>query len=134
MALTSTSGNRSKIRHFMKQKWPCILTCNLDTIYIFKIHSKDLLQNNNFHITSSIFLLSSVSIPSLIVSLLPEFLGVLPEFFQTGGAAAPPAPLANTPMYTAELFRNQIGPPRASFAFCTTGGAHVNVWQEGKNG
>ena len=35
---------------------------------------------------------------------------------------------------TAELFRNQIGPARASFAFCTTGGAHVNVWQEGKNG
>ena len=31
MALTSTSGNCSKIRHFMKQKWPCILTCNLDT-------------------------------------------------------------------------------------------------------
>ena len=27
-----------------------------------------------------------------------------------------------------------IGPARASFAFHTTGGAHVNVWQEGKNG
>ena len=35
---------------------------------------------------------------------------------------------------TAELFRNQIGPAQASFAFPTTGGAHVNVRQEGKNG
>ena len=30
------------------------------SIKCFKIHSKDLLQNNDFHITSSIFLLSSV--------------------------------------------------------------------------
>ena len=28
---TSTSGNHSKMGDFMKQKWPCILTCSLDT-------------------------------------------------------------------------------------------------------
>ena len=30
--------------------------------------------------------------------ILPEFLAFCPNFFKTGGAAAPPAPLANTPM------------------------------------
>ena len=65
---------------------------------MFQDPQQRLTPKQRLHITSSIFLLSSVSIPSLIVSLLPEFLGVLPEFFQTGGAAAPPAPLANTPM------------------------------------
>ena len=75
------------------------------SIKCFKIHSKDLLQSNDFPITSSIFLLSSVlvfyfflllfSIPSFIVSLLPEFLAFCPNIFETGGAAAPPA---RTPM------------------------------------
>ena len=31
MALTSMSGKKAKMGDFMKQKWPCILTCNLDT-------------------------------------------------------------------------------------------------------
>ena len=31
--------------------------------------------------------------------ILPEFMAFCPNFFKTGGAAAPPAPLANTPMY-----------------------------------
>ena len=31
MALTSMSGKKAKMGDLMKQKWPCILTCNLDT-------------------------------------------------------------------------------------------------------
>ena len=31
MALTSISGKEAKMGDFMKQKWPCILICNLDT-------------------------------------------------------------------------------------------------------
>ena len=27
----SMSGKKAKLGDFMKQKWPCILTCNLDT-------------------------------------------------------------------------------------------------------
>ena len=30
--------------------------------------------------------------------ILPEFSAFCPNFFKTGGAAAPPAPLADTPM------------------------------------
>ena len=62
--------------------------------------SKDLLQNNDFHITSSIFFYFQVflffissqfyfSIPSLIVSLLPEFLAFCPNIFETGGSPHP---------------------------------------------
>ena len=82
------------------------------SIKCFKIHSKDLLQNNDFHITSSIFLLSSVLvfyfflilflIPSFIVSLLPEFLAFCPNIFETGGAAAPLAPPARTGFFYVE--------------------------------
>ena len=35
--------------------------------------------------------------------ILPEFLAFCPNFFKTGGAAAPPAPLANTPMLMVHL-------------------------------
>ena len=31
MTLTSMSGKKAKMGDFMKQKWPCILTCNSDT-------------------------------------------------------------------------------------------------------
>ena len=31
MVLTSMSGKKAKMGDFMKQKWPCILACNLNT-------------------------------------------------------------------------------------------------------
>ena len=79
------------------------------SIKCFKIHSKDLLQNNDFHITSSIFLLSSVLVFYFFLILffnsivyrffIARIFGVLPEYFRDwGGAAAPPAPLARTPL------------------------------------
>ena len=75
------------------------------SIKCFKIHSKDLLQNNDFHITSSIFLLSSVLVFYFFLILffnsivyrffIARIFGVLPEYFRDWGAAAPPA---RTPM------------------------------------
>ena len=78
------------------------------SIKCFKIHSKDLLQNNDFHITSSIFLLSSVLVfyfflISFFNSIVYRFFiarifGVLPEYFRDWGGCRPPAPPARTPM------------------------------------
>ena len=79
------------------------------SIKCFKIHSKDLLQNNDFHITSSIFLLSSVLVFYFFLILffnsivyrffIARIFGVLPEYFRDwGGCGPPPAPPARTPM------------------------------------
>ena len=84
------------------------------SIKCFKIHSKDLLQNNDFHITSSIFLLSSVLVFYFFLILffnsivyrffIARIFGVLPEYFRDwGGAAAPPAPPARTPVISTTL-------------------------------
>ena len=84
------------------------------SIKCFKIHSKDLLQNNDFHITSSIFLLSSVLVFYFFLILffnsivyrffIARIFGVLPEYFRDwGGCRPPPAPPARTPMLESTL-------------------------------
>ena len=70
------------------------------SIKCFKIHSKDLLQNNDFHITSSIFLLSSVLVFYFFLILffnsivyrffIARIFGVLPEYFRDWGGCRPP--------------------------------------------
>ena len=82
------------------------------SIKCFKIHSKDLLQNNDFHITSSIFLLSSVLVFYFFLILffnsivyrffIARIFGVLPEYFRDWGGCRPPAPPARTPMTALE--------------------------------
>ena len=82
-------------------------TCQRSTeqqqsIKCFKIHSKDLLQNNDFHITSSIFLLSSVLVFYFFLILffnsivyrffIARIFGVLPEYFRDWGGCRPPRP------------------------------------------
>ena len=72
------------------------------SIKCFKIHSKDLLQNNDFHITSSIFLLSSVLVFYFFLILffnsivyrffIARIFGVLPEYFRDWGGCCPPRP------------------------------------------
>ena len=72
------------------------------SIKCFKIHSKDLLQNNDFHITSSIFLLSSVLVFYFFLILffnsivyrffIARIFGVLPEYFRDWGGCCPPPP------------------------------------------
>ena len=72
------------------------------SIKCFKIHSKDLLQNNDFHITSSIFLLSSVLVFYFFLILffnsivyrffIARIFGVLPEYFRDWGGCRPPRP------------------------------------------
>ena len=72
------------------------------SIKCFKIHSKDLLQNNDFHITSSIFLLSSVLVFYFFLILffnsivyrffIARIFGVLPEYFRDWGGCRPPPP------------------------------------------
>ena len=72
------------------------------SIKCFKIHSKDLLQNNDFHITSSIFLLSSVLVFYFFLILffnsivyrffIARMFGVLPEYFRDWGGCRPPRP------------------------------------------
>ena len=78
------------------------------SIKCFKIHGKDLLQNNDFHITSSIFLLSSVLVFYFFLILffnsivyrffIARIFGVLPEYFRDWGGCRPPRPPARTPM------------------------------------
>ena len=70
------------------------------SIKCFKIHSKDLLQNNDFHITSSIFLLASVLVFYFFLILffnsivyrffIARIFGVLPEYFRDWGGCRPP--------------------------------------------
>ena len=72
------------------------------SIKCFKIHGKDLLQNNDFHITSSIFLLSSVLVFYFFLILffnsivyrffIARIFGVLPEYFRDWGGCRPPRP------------------------------------------
>ena len=72
------------------------------SIKCFKIHSKDLLQNNDFHITSSIFLLSSVLVFYFFLILffnsivyrffIAQIFAVLPEYFRDWGGCRPPPP------------------------------------------
>ena len=72
------------------------------SIKCFKIHGKDLLQNNDFHITSSIFLLSSVLVFYFFLILffnsivyrffIARIFGVLPEYFRDWGGCRPPPP------------------------------------------
>ena len=105
MALTSTSGNRSKIRHFMKQKWPCILTCNLD----IGVPGRSNLEGaapccpKKFSFLKKkchrkIFFLLQKNKKSR-QNFGPKFgnfariYGVLPEFFQNWGGCRPPSPL-----------------------------------------
>ena len=80
------------------------------SIKCFKIHSKDLLQNNDFHITSSIFLLSSVLVFLFLLNFIfqfhrlsflycPNFWRFARIFSRLGGLPPPPpAPPARTPM------------------------------------
>ena len=74
------------------------------SIKCFKIHSKDLLQNNDFHITSSIFLLFFLILFSNSIVyrfFIARIFGVLPEYFRDWGGCRrppPPAPPARTPM------------------------------------
>ena len=72
------------------------------SIKCFKIHGKDLLQNKDFHITSSIFLLSSVLVFYFFLILffnsivyrffIARIFGVLPEYFRDWGGCRPPRP------------------------------------------
>ena len=72
------------------------------SIKCFKIHGKDLLQNNDFHITSSTFLLSSVLVFYFFLILffnsivyrffIARIFGVLPEYFRDWGGCRPPRP------------------------------------------
>ena len=74
------------------------------SIKCFKIHSKDLLQKNDFHITSSIFLLSSVLVFYFFLILffnsivyrffIARIFGVLPEYFRDWGGCRPPGSYA----------------------------------------
>ena len=84
------------------------------SIKCFKIHSKDLLQNNDFHITSSIFLLSSVLVFYFFLILffnsivyrffIAWIFGVLPEYFRDWGAAAPHPPPPPPPPWLVRLW------------------------------
>ena len=102
------------------------------SIKCFKIHSKDLLQNNDFHITSSIFLLSSVLVFDFFLILffnsivyrffIARIFGVLPEYFRDwGGCRPPPAPPARTPMAEEAVNDRELSyrklQPRAVFFF-----------------
>ena len=89
------------------------------SIKCFKIHGKDLLQNNDFHITSSIFLLSSVLVFYFFLILffnsivyrffIARIFGVLPEYFRDWGGCRPPRPpgsyaYAFTPIFVKKSF------------------------------
>ena len=87
------------------------------SIKCFKIHSKDLLQNNDFHITSSIFLLSSVLVFYFFLILffnsivyrffIARIFGVLPEYFRDwGGCRRPPGSYAYGYCLTNETISN----------------------------
>ena len=81
---------------------PHILYVGLLDLVTIEIHSKDLLQNNDFHITSSIFLLSSVLVFYFFLILffnsivyrffIARIFGVLPEYFRDWGGLPPPPP------------------------------------------
>ena len=81
---------------------PHILYVGLLDLVTIEIHSKDLLQNNDFHITSSIFLLSSVLVFYFFLILffnsivyrffIARIFGVLPEYFRDWGGCRPPPP------------------------------------------
>ena len=99
------------------------------SIKCFKIHSKDLLQNNDFHITSSIFLLSSVLVFYFFLILffnsivyrffIARIFGVLPEYFRDWGGCRPPRPPGSYAYATFSTNEKQNQTPNQSWLACT---------------
>ena len=111
---------------------PHILYVGLLDLVTIEIHSKDLLQNNDFHITSSIFLLSSVLVFYFFLILffnsivyrffIARIFGVLPEYFRDWGGCRPPPPpwlvrLCSFLLVTRADCRNKIASEASCYMF-----------------